>query len=68
MFTPAMNGKNGRKPVKVKRCHYSKEYRTLEDNSSYDFAVLELEEALEKNYGYLGIDYGGENLDGVEEM
>ena len=69
MFTPAINGKNGRKPVKIKRCHYPKEYRTLKENSSeHDFAILELEEALGENYGYLGIDYSGENIDGVEEM
>ena len=41
MFTPAMNGKKGRKPVKVKQCHYPKEYLTLEEkHSEYDFAVL----------------------------
>ena len=56
-FTPAMNGKKGRDPVKVKKCHYPEEYRTLlEGFSEYDFAILELEEALERNYGYLGID------------
>ena len=41
MFTPAVNGNNGRAPVKVKVSHYPEEYRTLDNKASeYDFAVL----------------------------
>ena len=43
MFIPAMNGKNGRDPVKVKQFHYPEEYKNLEEKASeHDFAVLEL--------------------------
>ena len=66
-FTPAMNGKKGRKPVKVKKYYYPEEYRASGEKE-YDFAVLELEEKLDNTYGYMGIDMRNNNDEGVEEM
>ena len=68
MFTPGMNGKEGRASVKVKSFHYTEEYKNLEDGSGHDFGVLELEEDLEETNGYLGIDAQPNNADGVEEI
>ena len=39
MFTPGMNGKLGREPIKVKRFHYSEEYKK-NGASEFDFGVL----------------------------
>ena len=67
MFTPGMNGKQGRKPIKVKHFHYSEEYKK-NGASEFDFGVLELEEDLEETNGYLGIDARLNNADGVDDI
>ena len=64
-----MNGSKGPRSVKVKRSHFPIEYENLEENhSEYDFAVLQLEEELEKIHGYLGIDTREGNMNEVKEI
>ena len=66
-FTPTIKGKAGR-CLKVKKAYYPEEYKILRDSeaSEYDFAVLELENELNEEYGYLGIDF--KDIGGIEEI
>ena len=34
----------------------------------YNYALLELEQNLEEEYGYLGLDFRERNVEGVKEM
>ena len=53
---PALNGLGGRE-VGVKQCYFPKEFqRSNESSCFYDYAILELEENLGKEFGYMGID------------
>ena len=62
-FYPSPSG-GVTKVVKVKRAHYTDEYVLWSEKASkrYDFAILELEEDLSKEYGYFGIDSSAENI------
>ena len=69
MFSPAANGKIGRSFI-AKKNHYLKEYKTipLKKVCEYDFAVLELENDLEKEYGYIGIDFSSKNVENEAQI
>ena len=52
--------------MKVKKAYYHENYAKKSDPreaSLYDFGVLELEEDLAEEYGFLGIDTRKENID-----
>ena len=63
-FYPAVNGKEG-KGFPVKKFYYPLEYKTKTgmERSKYDIGVLELEEDISEEYGYLGIDASKKNVE-----
>ena len=69
-FSPGENQDKG-KSFNVKNRYYPEEYRTTHDKSEstkFDFGILELENDLEEEYGYLGIDMSEDNAEDVESM
>ena len=55
----------------MKNFYYFEEYKNEEEEkptTKYDLAILQLEQNLEKEYGYLGIDVRKNNMEGVKEV
>ena len=62
-FIPALNGSEGRE-IKVKKVNFPNQYKTIEteEYKIHDYAVLELQENLEDDFGYLGINTEENNI------
>ena len=66
-----LNGEEKGKKVKVKEAYFHEEYQksqSKKEATPYDIGVMELEEDLEEDYGYLGIDARKENLQLKEKI
>ena len=69
-FSPAVSGDSGRPSIQVKQFYFPEEYSELKDGqeNKHDFGIVELEEELDKMYGYLGIDTRSANTEGEKEI
>ena len=65
-----LNGEEKGKKVKVKEAYFHEEYKkkSKKEVLPYDIGVMELEEDLENDYGFLGIDTRKENLQIKEKI